>query len=55
LEFKAYTPCRSNRAEIRFRDPSIPVVLKLAQGRVVVLILTKRPFVDNTRIARVIE
>jgi len=54
-KFKAYTPRCGNGLEICFGDPCVPMTLKGAQGRVVVLILTKRPLVDNIRITCVIK
>jgi len=40
-------PCISDGGKIAFGDPSVPMVLEDVLGRVVVLVLTERPFVDD--------
>lgn len=48
-------PCSSDGSEVAFSDPSVPVVLQNAERGVVVLVLAKRPFIDNGGITSVVK
>lgn len=48
-------PCGCNVCEVFLRIERIPMVLKHAFGRTSVLHLTKRPLIDNSIVARIIE
>lgn len=48
-------PCVSDSGKIVLGDPSVPVILENVLGRVVVLVLTERPFVDDTTVTCIVK
>lgn len=48
-------PCGGDIDEVLLGDPGVPVVLQRCLSSSVVLVLTERPLVDNSGVARFFE
>ena len=55
IQTDKFIPRSSDGSKVALGDPGIPVVLQNTQCRVVILILTERPFVDNGRVASIVK
>ena len=54
-EIKISVPSSSDGSKIAFGNPTVPMLLESVLGRVVVLVLTERPFIDDGTVARVVK